>query len=79
MIERTPPTFPWHTAEDMCVPVENSLLLAGALSRENVPFALHVYPRAQHGLGVLKDPKVCGQWMGACEMWLEETCFTGGR
>jgi len=49
---RTPPTFLWHTVEDPVVPVENSLLFAAALRQKGVPFALHVYERGVHGLGL---------------------------
>lgn len=46
----TPPTFIWHTFEDKCVPVVNSLLYAGALSKAGVPFELHIYEKGDHGL-----------------------------
>lgn len=48
--ETTPPAFIWHTAEDNCVPVMNSLLYAQALSKNKVPFELHIYPFGGHGL-----------------------------
>lgn len=48
--KKTPPAFLWHTAEDNCVPVMNSLLYAKALSENGVPFELHVYPYGGHGL-----------------------------
>lgn len=44
----TPPTFLWHTAEDECVPVMNSLLYAQALAANHVPFELHVFPQGEH-------------------------------
>lgn len=50
--EQTPPTFLWHTAEDSCVPVENSLKMAAALSAAKVPFELHVFPEGYHGMSV---------------------------
>lgn len=46
----TPPMFIWHTWEDSCVPVENSLMLATELKKGNVPFELHIYPKGEHGL-----------------------------
>jgi acetyl esterase/lipase len=46
----TPPAFIWHTAEDACVPVANSLLYAAACSKHQVPFELHIYPYGPHGL-----------------------------
>lgn len=46
---RMPPAFIWHTFDDEKVPVENSLLLAGAMSRAGVPCALHVFSHGEHG------------------------------
>lgn len=51
----TPPTFLWHTVEDPAVPVENALLYAAACRRHNVPFALHIFPKGRHGLGMAPD------------------------
>lgn len=49
----TPPTFLWHTYTDAAVPVENSLLYALALSKEDIPCELHVYPKGPHGLSLV--------------------------
>ena len=49
--KETPPAFIWHTFPDGCVPVENSLLLAEAMKKENIPFELHIFPSGDHGLG----------------------------
>ena len=80
----TPPTFLWHTAADADVPVENTLLFASALSRQRVPFEVHIYPCGEHGLSLatpevaqpekrrLPDPHVAG-WIRACGEWLELT------
>ena len=46
------PAFIWHTCEDDCVAVENSLLLAEAYRRNKVPFALHVFEHGGHGLAL---------------------------
>ncbi len=54
----TPPAFIWHTAEDNCVPVENSLRYAAALSRKNIPYTLHIYPFGSHGLATA-DTQTC--------------------
>ncbi len=48
----TPPTFLWHTVEDIAVPVENSLLFASSLLKHRVPIELHIYPRGVHGLSL---------------------------
>ena len=48
--KKTPPAFIWHTVEDDCVPVMNSMLYANALREAGVPFELHIYPYGGHGL-----------------------------
>jgi predicted esterase len=64
--------FVWHTAEDATVPVENSLRLAGALSRHQRTVELHVYPRGKHGLGLAEDDPVVSTWTGFCVRFLRD-------
>lgn len=52
---RTSPAFLLHTANDDIVPVENTLLMAAALSSAKVPFEMHIYPSAPHGCGLGND------------------------
>lgn len=75
----TPPTFLWHTVSDEIVPVENSLLFANALRKNNVPFEMHIYPEGPHGLAT-SDAETCQEdlcdahvatWMDLCAQWLE--------
>lgn len=79
--EHTPPTFLWHTFEDASVPMENSLLMAGALRRAKVPTELHIYPRGGHGLALANrltqtrdgrgiQPE-CSSWLILARTWLE--------
>ena len=44
-----PPFFIWHTVADQAVPVENSLLLASALTENHVPYELHLFTHGGHG------------------------------
>lgn len=76
----TPPAFIWHTFEDLCVPVENSLEFARALRENGVPFEMHIYPNGGHGLSLATkevcdensiDPHV-GTWIDLCRTWLNE-------
>ncbi|MBA4248412.1 MAG: xylan esterase [Microbacterium sp.] len=73
-----PPTFVWHTAEDDAVPVEHPYLLGQALARHGVPHALHVYPRGEHGLGLVTGVEggelagTAANWTRDCEEWLRE-------
>lgn len=72
----TPPAFIWHTANDEIVPVENSLLLATALSAKGVPFELHIFPDGRHGLDLARDLPVVHQWVDLCRVWLTNQGFT---
>ena len=74
---QTPPTFLWHTMNDPCVPMENSLLFAQALHATNVPAECHIFPGGPHGMTTctqeVDTPSVhTRQWLIVCEMWLKE-------
>lgn len=69
-----PQTFLWHTCEDTSVPLENTLLFAGALRREKIPFELHVFPQGSHGLGLATretDTKDGKKYQPECACWIE--------
>ncbi len=78
--EDTPPAFLWHTAPDTCVPVENTLMYAAALSKYNIPFEVHIYPFGGHGLGTA-DRQSCDElpakvtrnrvWLDDARKWLK--------
>ncbi len=51
----TPPTFIWHTADDELVPLENSLELAAALKKADIPFEFHVFSQGRHGLALADE------------------------
>ena len=74
---QTPPTFLWHTAEDSAVPVENSLNFAAALAKAHVPFALHIYERGPHGIGLADKPPFLHvhPWAKDCLFWLKDHGF----
>lgn len=74
---QTPPCFLWHTVADQTVPVENSLLFAQALRRAGVPFALHVFERGSHGLGLGSRERPAPPWADLCLYWLKEHSFIG--
>lgn len=80
----TPPAFIWHTAEDNCVPVKNSLVYAAALADNNIPFSLHIYPYGVHGLSTVDsltnnddrlDSKtlLANTWIDELKKWMDET------
>ncbi len=59
--DKTVPTFIWHTFEDDCVPLENTLLYSSALKKAGVHFELHIYPKGNHGLALATKET----WWGA--------------
>lgn len=80
--DKTPPAFLWHTAEDNCVPVANSLMYAAALSSRSIPFELHIYPFGWHGLATADSQtnddlpeKIARdhQWIASALSWLSLT------
>jgi acetyl esterase/lipase len=73
----TPPCFLWTTFADTTVPMENTLMFAEALRKNHVPFALHVYDKGPHGMG-LKDKAPFAHphpWAADCLFWLREQKF----
>ncbi len=71
----TPPMFIWHTAEDNCADVENSVSMAAALSKHHVPFELHIFDKGPHSIGVDETFPGAGQWVGLCMNWLKRLGF----
>jgi len=73
----TPPCFIWSTFEDRTVPMENSMLFASALRSNNVPFALDIYQKGGHGLGLADQPPFPHPhpWTADCLVWLQAQKF----
>ena len=67
---QNPPTFIWHTSDDASVCSRHSLAYARALAAHKIPYALHVYPRGPHGIGLAETfdgtarnwPRDCAEW-----------------
>ncbi len=72
---QTPPVFLWHTSDDGGVLLENSLLLAAACRRNQVPVAMHVFPHGNHGLGLATAVPYVRAWTDMCGLWLQEIGF----
>lgn len=50
--ENTPPSFIWHTFEDVLVNVSHSIDFAKRMSEIKVPFELHIFEKGEHGLAL---------------------------
>ena len=73
----TPPCFLWTTFQDKVVPMENTMMFAEALRRDRVPFALHIYERGEHGMGLADKPPFAHPhpWADDCLFWLKQHGF----
>jgi acetyl esterase/lipase len=73
----TPPCFLWTTFEDKTVPLENTLMFAEALRKNQVPFDLHVYQKGGHGMGLKDKPPFNHPhpWAADCLFWLKAQGF----
>lgn len=79
--KKTPPTFIFAATNDKCVPVENSLSYAYALSRNSVQFEMHLFDSGDHGFSLATDVvcdkellRTCGEnsyWVERSARWLK--------
>lgn len=78
----TVPSFIWTTAEDGLVPPCDSLFFATELSKNKIPFELHVYPHGHHGLSTgstevnapIPALSVVSSWVDDCVRFFREYC-----
>ena len=71
----TAPAFIWHTFNDTCVPIQNTLLYASALADAGVPFEYHVYPDGVHGLSLANRETWVGlptHYNPTCQGWIDD-------
>ncbi len=77
--EKAPRAFIWHTFEDGCVPVCNSLDYAKRLKDVGVFTELHIFPYGGHGIGLAKgdykDHKSVRQWSDLLLNWFKVIDF----
>lgn len=74
----TPPVFVWHTMADETVPVENTLLLVGALHQAGVPCEAHLFEKGCHGTSICTsevdaDSAHRHHWIKLALEWLGDT------
>lgn len=78
----TCPAFLWHTFTDKTVPVQNSLLMAEALTEAGIPFELHIFPEGPHGLSLANEETAGGRpamnvphvqcWIDLAVRWIKD-------
>jgi endo-1,4-beta-xylanase len=67
---QTPSFFMVHAADDMMVPVRQSLDLYQALLAKKVDSELHIFPTGGHGFGLGSAGNGTAQWMGLLKTWI---------
>lgn len=75
------PAFILHTANDQIVDINNALAAAAAYAKAGVPFELHVFPDAPHGVALGNKITECGnekwnrpaiaEWVKMAAYWAE--------
>lgn len=80
--EVVPRTFIWHTSEDSCVPVQNSILLVSALLEKKISTEFHMFEKGDHGLSLANkltqnpdgfgEEANCQCWIELAHRWLEK-------
>lgn len=68
--EKTPRAFIWHTFNDECVNVINSLDYAKRLRQVNADVEMHIYPYGAHGAGLAQNLVRANQWPQELLKWL---------
>ena len=67
----TPPTFLVHAMDDPAVPLENSLLMMGALRGARRPVEAHFFERGGHGFGTGKPGDPSSAWPELFANWMD--------
>ena len=71
----TPQAFIWHTFEDTCVNVLNSIEYVKRLKQVDVNCELHIFPKGEHGCGLYyeNDSIACHnrEWSTLLLRWLQ--------
>jgi acetyl esterase/lipase len=70
---QTPPTFLVHAKDDP-VKVQNSLVFAEALKKNNVPVEMYLYESGGHGYGMYNKTSPV-RWMDLVQQWLRTMQF----
>ncbi len=67
----TPPTFLVHAVDDPAVPLENSLLMMGALRGNRRPVEAHYFERGGHGFGIGAHGQPTAAWPDLFAAWID--------
>jgi acetyl esterase/lipase len=71
----TPPTFLAQAADDPVSPVDNSLMMFGALRAAQIPAELHIFQSGGHGWGLGRPDTEVHAWPGLFTDWAQRNTF----
>lgn len=69
----TPPMFLFCTADDNHS--NSSIVMAGELKKNKLPFELHILPEGRHGYGMREGNPAAEAWPANAEAWLKKIIF----
>lgn len=72
---KTPTAFIWHTSDDDCVDVRNSLYYSARLHELGIQNECHIFPHGRHGLALCSDSPYVSKWKGLMLDWLSYIGF----
>lgn len=67
----TPPVFLLHAYDDSLVPIEESLLYAEAMYKNDRPVEIHLFANGEHGFGSGRVDDGTAQWLGLLANWIK--------
>lgn len=67
----TPPLFLVHAIDDPAVPLENGLLMLGAMRGRRRPVEAHFFDRGGHGFGAGVRGEPTGAWLDLFATWID--------
>lgn len=76
----TPPTFVWHTVEDMITKAADTTSFVEKLLQENVSCEYHLFTKGKHGMGLCNAVAAknqsdinlsCAQWITLADLWMK--------
>ena len=73
--EETPQAFIVHSEDDQAVPIENSIRMYQALTKNKVKATLHFHPTGGHGFGLGLSRKEAPDWAPLANKWLQDLEF----
>jgi len=73
--DKTPPAFLVHSADDMAVPVKNSIVYSEGLQKNRIPVELHIFQKGGHGYGLSAGRGTQSSWPDLCLAWMKAIGF----